>query len=132
MQPGSCASVTAVTNLCIFQLGFLHAYFVAIATWAGSREGGGAFPSMRLALGSRKQPFPCIDSRVAGWTPLRSRLLFQSEQDGATLERRSHVEDPGSALKDGRGVGRELGPHQMFLRRDDKVDRQVHEWTGCG
>lgn len=82
---------------------------------------------MRLPLGSRKQPFPCIDSRVAGRTPLLSRLLVQSEQDGATLEGRSHVKDPGSALKDSRGVGREFGPHQMFLRRDNKVDRQVHE-----
>lgn len=87
---------------------------------------------MRLPLGSRKLPFPCIDSRVAAWTPLRSRLLFQSEQDAATLERQSHVEDPGSALKDGRRVGRQLGPHQMFLRKNDKVDRQVHEWMGCG
>lgn len=59
--------------------------------------------------------------------------FLQSEQDGATLEQRSDVEDPRSALKDGRGVGRELGPHQMFLNGDDKTDRQVHTvdlmWT---
>lgn len=36
----------------------------------------------------------------------------------------SDVEDPRPALKDGGGVWRELGPHQMFLRGREREERR--------
>lgn len=48
--------------------------------------------------------------------PLPPRQKGWGGWKGAGGEVTSDVEDPRPALKDGRGVWRELGPDQMFLR----------------
>lgn len=61
--------------------------------------------------------FTCIDSCVVEWTeiiPLLIPFKTKTHQSGMA-GKASDVEDPGSTLKDSRGVWRELGPHQMFL-----------------
>lgn len=98
----------------------LHAYSILIATGAG----GGVFVSISLPLGYDAAPrasqrtvslhrFLCCRTDSS---PFPCSLLWT--ETGWTSEELSDVEDPWSALKDGRRVRRELGPHQMLLSQE--------------
>lgn len=92
---------------------FSHAFSVSVATQVeggGLVDGPGCLQLHRL----HNHPVSCIDSCVSKASSLPER-------------RSSDVEDPRPALKDGGGVWRELGPHQMFLSQEKRQRERERE-----
>lgn len=107
-QPDSCASTNVKNYFLTCTFGF-HSN-------AGGRGGGaGDVPGCLQLHRLHNHPVSCIDSCVSKASPPSFPASLPPHRFGPAL---SDVEDPQPALKDGGGVRRELGPHQIFLSRE--------------
>lgn len=94
---------------------FSHAFSVSVATQVEEWVHGTGRPWLPPAPHA-SLPSSVLHRFLCFWSILLSPNVRRVGGGREQGEVTSDVEDPRPALKDGRGVRRELGPHQMFLR----------------